>query len=94
MIYAIVPGFMLTEFQRISIASSVLQAQRSLYIAGAFITLIFFVSSLIPYLIYNINNHLDSKQLLPYILNNYTRIFLLILKFSKIFLKNEIQPKV
>ena len=71
-LYFSVPGMQPDIFQRISMGRDVKQAKQA-FIGSAFlVTLILLSVQWIPFLIFSINPHLDSGNLLGYIIDNYS----------------------
>ena len=74
MLYFALPGMKPAIFQRISMGSNIKQVQKAFIIASGLIVFITLASQWIPFLLFNINSHLEYDQLFGYIIENYTYI--------------------
>lgn len=73
-IYFCMPSLSASEFQRISIGKNVQQVKKAFIISGIVLIILQIFVAWIPFLVFAINPELQVKDLLPYIVNNYTFI--------------------
>jgi len=72
MFYFAIPELEPVFCQRISIGKNIEQVKKAFLISGVFLILIQLIIAWIPFLIYNTNPNLDTKDLLGYIIDNYS----------------------
>ena len=72
--YFLIPGIEPPIFQRIAIGRNVFQVKKAFIIAGICLLFIKLTLSLIGFFILHINPNLESSQILPYVIDNYSFI--------------------
>jgi Na+/proline symporter len=73
-IYFVMPDMRASDFQRISMGRDVAQVKKAYIISAIIFTIIVIAISWIPFIIYTINPNVESSQLLPYIIDEFSFI--------------------
>ncbi|MDA9163587.1 sodium:solute symporter family protein [Rickettsiaceae bacterium] len=72
MLYFVVPCMTPTEFQRIAAGKNIAQVKKALVISAIVILSIMLAIAWIPFILYQLDSTLDSKNLLSHIINTYS----------------------
>ena len=72
MFYFTVPTMLPDSFQRISMATNLVQIKKACIVSAVMLIVIILATAWIPFLIFNVNPGIDSSQILGFIIDNYT----------------------